>query len=173
MGTDFAFDVRYCGIDPGLKGGIALVSSSGSLIDAVPMPNDVNGIDVRAVMEKIRRYTAESFVKVIIEKTQSMPKQGISSAHTYGIGFGSIIGVLVALDIPYMMVRPAQWTKAMHVGTDAGEPKERSYQAAVRTWPRQSWQSTPRCRKPHDGMIDAALIAEFGRRTWHGVGSAA
>jgi len=34
---------------------------------------------------------------------------------------------------------------------------------ARQLWPDETWLASPRCTKPHDGMIDAALIAEYAR----------
>lgn len=38
--------------------------------------------------------------------------------------------------------------------------------ACGRLWPSQTFLPSSRHRKPHDGLIDAALIAEYGRRNY-------
>ena len=47
-----------------------------------------------------------------------------------------------------------------------GVPKSSlaSITAATRLWPTETFLPTPRCTKISDGMTDAALIAEYGRR---------
>jgi hypothetical protein len=49
-------------------------------------------------------------------------------------------------------------------GCKSGETKPRALEVASRTWPEEDWLATPRSSKPHEGLIDAALIAEYGRR---------
>ncbi len=43
--------------------------------------------------------------------------------------------------------------------------KEYAYTTAHRLYPSVSFLATDRCSVPHDGMVDALLIAEYGRRT--------
>lgn len=50
-------------------------------------------------------------------------------------------------------------------GTDTGQ---RSIVVAQRLFPGQTLLRSPRAKKPSDGMADALLIAEWGRRRAHG-----
>jgi crossover junction endodeoxyribonuclease RuvC len=98
---------------------------------------------------------------VVIEKVGAMPKQGVASVFTFGYGFGVWIGALAALEIPYQLVTPQAWKKLLM----AGEPKEKDASRVVarRMWPSQTEESLSR-KKDH-GRADAALLAEYGRRT--------
>jgi hypothetical protein len=55
------------------------------------------------------------------------------------------------------------WQKVMLPGCAKGDTKPAALARARQLWPAESWLASPRCSKPHDGMIDAALIAEYGR----------
>lgn len=44
-----------------------------------------------------------------------------------------------------------------------GDTKPRALAKALQLWPGETFLASERCRVPHDGMIDAALIAEYGR----------
>lgn len=93
-----------------------------------------------------------------------MPKQGIVSAFTYGDHFGAIRGMLVALGLRHVLVAPREWTKELHKGTTAETPKLRSLQAAQRWFPKTNLLATERSKKAHEGLVDALLIADYGRR---------
>ena len=130
-----------------------------------PMPLVNGAIEARAVAETIRRVTRDYLnVKAFVEKTQAAPGQGVTSMHSFGIGAGIILGVLAALDIPTELVVPSVWTRVMHRGSQGATPKERSRETALRLFPGHTFLATSRSRKPHEGIIDAVLIAEYGRR---------
>lgn len=149
----------FIGVDPGQKGAIALINDSAQAIDYVPMPGTVKGI-VETVRGFQRTATgAEASLSLVTELAQVMPKQGAVSAFTYGRGFGAIEVVAMCLGIPYHEVRPAIWKKAMKVKAD----KETSIQECERLFPTVNL-IMPRCRIKHDGVAEALLIAEWGRR---------
>jgi crossover junction endodeoxyribonuclease RuvC len=146
--------MRVAGIDVGKTGAIAVVEA-GQLI-FVTMLNPV--LEMGSVGALLRAWQ----VKIAyVEKAQAMPGQGVSSVFTYGQGFGEIVGTLKALKIPFVLVSPRKWTTWAHQGCSAGTPKARSAEAAQRLFPGQSFVPG-NCKKPSDGMIDAALIAVWG-----------
>ena len=144
-----------CGIDPGKSGGIAFIApSTGALAWLLPMPSMVD-------LARILDDTHPSLV--ILEKAQSMPKQGIASAFNYGEQFGIIQGFLIALQIPHQLVTPRDWQKEMFKGCKTSDPpKKRALMAVQRIYPQANLLATERSRMPHDGIIDALLIAKWG-----------
>ncbi len=144
-----------CGIDPGKKGGIAQIDQEGTVFHIAPMPN------IHDLMKFLRDHGK---IKVYLEKAQSMPSDGSKGAFTYADSYGQIQGIMIALMIPYELIAPQIWTRTMHVGCTGTNPKAKSLQAARRLFPTADLLATPRCRVPHDGMVDALLIAEYGRR---------
>lgn len=94
-----------------------------------------------------------------------MPKQGVTSMFSYGTGYGILQGVVGAFGFPFTLVPPRVWTKVMHAGVSTDiSAKEKSLVAALRLFPDQNFLATPRSTKPHQGLIDACLINEYGRR---------
>lgn len=147
----------WMGIDPGKKGGICTIDKHHN-IDVIPMP------DAADLAPHLKKAKAKH---VYLEKSQAMPGQGVSSMFTYGVGYGIIQGILIAYKIPFTLISPKTWQKLMFTGTDATEtPKKRALQAATRIFakPASFWLPTSRSKKPHDGMIDSALLAEACRR---------
>lgn len=144
---------NYLGIDPGAKGGLALVDDNGKIIEIMPMPS----IDVFA--DTLERWKPKH---VAIEKSQSLPGNAANRMFSYGVHNGELRGVLVALQIPFTLLAPKFWQTEMFIGTPAKAlPKKRALQAAQRLFPGQQFLASEACRVPHDGMIDAALIALF------------
>jgi crossover junction endodeoxyribonuclease RuvC len=146
--------MKIVGIDPGKKGAIVAMSDGEILLHSMPE-------DVGELINILTSYVSDSHV--FLEKAQSMPGQGVSSLFNYGVGFGTILGIIATLKIPHTLVHPKTWCKVMHQGTTAGDAKARSLEAARRLFPHVQL-IRPRCKKPDEGYIDALLIAEFGRR---------
>jgi len=145
------------GIDPGQKG--AFAAMHGDQIILHQMPD--NALDIVALLYS---YKEQDTCHVFLEKAQSMPGQGVSSVFNYGVGFGTILGILAALKIPHTLVHPKTWCKVMHSGTTADDAKARSLEAARRLYP-DVQLVRPRCRNPDLGFVDAILIAGYGKRT--------
>jgi crossover junction endodeoxyribonuclease RuvC len=150
------------GVDPGLSGGLAIVTEDGLI--AEPMPVVGGEIDLAGLTRWLRAN--QGIIEMAyIEKVSAMPKQGVSSTFKFGDGFGSVKGVLAALGIPFELVTPQKWGKVMHAGVKPDLPsKARSQLAASRIFPKFNFLATERSRVPHEGMVEAALIAEYGRR---------
>lgn len=151
----------YVGIDPGITGGIAYVSNKREEF-VIPMPDF---FELRNLLERWGDDTDLGVMYVYLEKAQSIRGNGGSAMFTYGHHNGLIEGLLRTLRIPYSLVPPKQWQKEMFVGTKSTDaPKQRALAAANRIFPKQNFLASLKCKKPHDGMIDSILIAEYCRR---------
>ena len=75
----------------------------------------------------LRPYTAPS-AHVLIEASQAMPGQGVSSTWTTGYGYGAWVGLLAALQIAYTTVRPAIWKRALGLRKDKEAARLRAMQ---------------------------------------------
>lgn len=152
------------GIDVGLKGGIALHDGN-DLLDVVPMPT-VHGEMHPSVVISYLVGLNKKIDHVFIEHSQAFPKMiGKSSVFNFACGFGMLQGIVAALSLPYTLVKPREWQKELHKGSPAdADPKARSAYAAYSLFPNKSFLASDKCKKDHDGMIDSALIAEYGAR---------
>jgi hypothetical protein len=140
------------GIDPG-KAGALVILRDGVIEDMALLKNVVP-----------RFWLLQRNVKVVyIEQAQSFPKQGIASAFNYGRDFGYLLGTLAGSGMIIHLMRPAVWAKRIHtMAPKIDDAKERSLWCARHLWPDQEWLATPKSSKPHDGLVDAALIAQYG-----------
>ena len=109
----------YIGIDPGKSGGIA--ATTGDLSIACKCPTTV--ADMARMLDSIVDMGNKPFA--IIESVHSMPGQGVKSTFTFGQGYGSWLGILAAMKVPYMQVTPQKWMK--HYGTMPRIKKDRKH----------------------------------------------
>jgi crossover junction endodeoxyribonuclease RuvC len=143
----------FIGIDPGKKGAVAVIGKMTGSVECLAMPPDGH-----TLAEFLTQAAANM---AFVEKAQAMPKQGVSSMFNYGTGYGRILGILETLKVPYHLVTPRTWQKKVIPGAKKGKAKEAALIRARQLFPDRTF--IPKgCRKPHDGMIDAALIAWYG-----------
>lgn len=142
----------YIGIDPGKSGAMAIIRSDS--VEVIPF-------DQEKYRDKLGEITQSAFCAV--EKVGAMPKQGVVSSFEFGRNAGFIDGLLWAYKIPCKLVTPQTWKKEY---TLLKRDKDASVAEAHRLFPSVSLRPTEKCRKDNDGMAEALLIAEWGRR-WH------
>lgn len=142
----------YIGIDPGQNGGYALISKGG----AETWPWD----DREFILLMNEYYESTDEVVAVVEKVNAMPGQGVTSMFQFGKSAGFIEGVLRAYGIPYQLVPPRKWKKEFSLGSD----KAQSIEVCKRLFPNVDLRRTERCKKDNDGMAEALLMAEYGRR---------
>ena len=153
------------GIDPGKSGAVAVLEDRS--IHEIHVMSDIHWFC--DFMDSLKVYAKETNqeIKVYIEKAQAMPKNGAVSMFTYGAHYGELLGSMTALRIPFETVPPRTWTAAMHQTKSRKiSPKAKSLQALHRLFPdvRLTDPRSERAKVPHIGIIDAILIAEYGRR---------
>ena len=142
----------YLGVDPGAKGGFALIHNEELM---VAMDFD-KGLFLEAVGALARDQEA---TRACVERVHAMPGQGSVSMFSFGQSFGWILGVLEACEISYQTVEPRKWKSEFSLNSD----KQKSVEVAQQLFPRA--QLIPKgCRKPHDGIAEALLMAEYARR---------
>ncbi|MFH0878121.1 MAG: hypothetical protein V2A34_00260 [Lentisphaerota bacterium] len=160
----------YVGIDPGKDGGIVAINGDSEVLIQLVTPT----VNV-AKKGKKREYLVDSmktileFGKIdfaVLEKTQAMPGQGGTSMHSLGRGDGLWEGILVGLGIRYQRVHPKTWQKLVHFDQGGDNPKSKSKIAAGRLFPGHDFRVSNRAKKPHDGLIDAALMAIYAKTTY-------
>lgn len=161
----------YVGIDPGKIGAVVLLAPSGNLIKSWVAPMVSGRTKAKADydipgMRTILQALAPRNVFVFLEKSQTLPpKMGGGSANFHrGRSFSLWEGLLAGLFIRYEIVGPQKWQKTMFSGMDYRDTKQAALLIAGRLWPKENWLASSKSRKPHEGLIDAALIGEFGRR---------
>lgn len=150
----------YIGIDPGKNGGIAILSvENNQVVSALTYV-----FDESILITMLYKLRHDYYCKCTLEHVHAMPKQGVSSTFNFGMNFGFIQGVLKAYGIPYELVTPQKWKKEFSCTSD----KNTSIEVCKRLFPSVNLKATDRCKKDHDGIAEALLIAEYGRRHYNG-----
>lgn len=142
----------YIGIDPGKSGALAF-------IEPEHVDVSVYTFDERAYAELLESASGYD-CRCCLERVGAMPKQGTVSMFHFGENFGFIQGLLTAFRIPYELVTPQKWKKEFQITGD----KNSSLAVCKRLFPDVSLRKSDRCRKDHDGMAEALLMAEYARR---------
>ena len=140
----------YLGIDPGQKGGYAIID--GDKVETYPW-NDTEFI-------KFAKELDATHCVCCLEKVGAMPKQGVTSTFNFGKSAGFIEGVLQTCGIPYQLVPPQKWKKEYSLSSD----KNQSITVCKRLFPEISLKRTDRCKTDSDGLAEAVLMAEFAKR---------
>ena len=146
----------FIGIDPGKKGGIACIDTESNIRYTVPY-SDKGLID----MCRHESYSGNTeHIMCCLEKVGAMPGQGVVSMFNFGQSVGYIKGVLESYRIPYQEITPQKWKREFGLTSD----KAVSAEVCGKLFPDIDLLATPRCKKPHDGMAEALLMAEYARR---------
>ena len=188
------------GCDPGKAGGLVVLDEAGQIVEAVAMPvlkaakgrAEYDLVAIRRFLTRVALDTATFeltaakggemvqrlspvVLHVTCERAQplppSMPGGGVAQFHR-GVSRGLWEGMLAGLGIPYELVSPRSWQSAMLRDVQGSDTKQRALIAAQRLFPGHDFRATERSRKAHDGIVDAALIAEYGRRRLRAVDAA-
>lgn len=155
----------YIGIDPGLSGAVVALDGGGRVISIQDVPtvhvrrgSKNRRAYVEAQMATLMRALAQQGSSVVaLENVHAMPKQGVTSMFSMGVGVGIWRGILATLFLPYELIEPAVWKRAMKI--PAGGDKGSSVVRALQLFPRAAEQ----IGKNHN-RADALLLAEHLRR---------
>ena len=164
--------MKILGIDNGISGAMVMLEDNrviGRLVmPTIPAPNGKgNEYDIATILMALDSWKPE---RAVIERAQAMrlgsegQVQGVVSTFNIGKNYGIMLGILAAKGIAYEVVHPKTWQKMLFDGIAKDDTKAASAIVAQRLWPGVDWRATERCKKPHDGLTDAACIAEYGRR---------
>lgn len=151
--------MMYLGIDPGFSGALAVLDENLEVIHYQDMPiievakkRELDEPELRDILRRFSPYYIN--LTVGIEKSQTMPNQGIVSSGRYMASYGFLRGLCVGMGLPYILIRPPTWKKAML----ADMPKEKgsSIQKVGQIYPNIKFT-----RKKDHGICDAILIARY------------
>jgi hypothetical protein len=125
-------------------------------------------MNVRALIEWVLSLFPHEDCHLWIEKC---PKHAMSQAsmRSQAINYGKMLGIFEAR-FPTIIVHRVPsgnalegWHKALLGKFEKGESKIRALEVAREIWPAMEWPAD-RNENVKDGIVDACLIAEFGRR---------
>ena len=151
------------GIDPGLDGAISFLDAdTGKIIELHPMPVistiSKNLFETKKVKRKVCPNTLNNILKghslsaIIIERVSASPQMGVTSAFSFGEGYGLTVGILKALypNVPMHFVMPSVWKMRLNVTKD----KSLSNQLAAELFPEHAHIF----KKKDAGLAESAMV---------------
>jgi crossover junction endodeoxyribonuclease RuvC len=156
------------GIDPGLNGGLAVIDEGGIILHYSKMPIKHTSVGVGKKKKNRRMIDVTGIAAVLaefeptnifIERASARPGQGVVSMFTFGMGYGMILGLCMAIEgaVNTDIVTPQKWQGVVVTGLDHIEDTKVRALAKLQ-------ELYPEIDTTHDGIVDAILIAEYGRR---------
>tara|TARA_R100000655_G_scaffold34521_2_gene67162 strand:- start:593 stop:1099 length:507 start_codon:yes stop_codon:yes gene_type:complete len=150
------------GIDNGLDGGLCAISSHGLIVDKIAMPckqlSKKREVDTKKVYDWLVNLHSPFCLAVEEPLAHAKSSQAVRSM---AISFGKIVGMAEAKEFELFRVSVHKWQKKMLGNVPKGMSKVAALNVAERLAPSENWLKNKRCRTPHDGMIDAFLIAQY------------
>lgn len=156
----------YLGIDPGKKGGYAIIDKNGELVAYDKMPK--RELLLLEILQEHLTVMKKGDILVVLEQQWLRPgaSQGSKSVGSYHQHIGKLKLILETLGLGFEEVSPQRWKKYFDVGLKKGEDKKLKKQKTIDKvkvlFPGVDLQPG-KCRVDHDGIADAILIAEYGR----------
>ena len=134
------------GIDPGKSGAIALLRDRHT-------PETFKLTGTEADIAEFLEHCKSERCFAYIEKVNAMPKQGVSSTFKFGMSYGFLRGLLIAMKIPFEEVLPRRWQQYLGCLSKGDKNVTKA----------KAQQLFPEIKIIH-AIADALLIAEYGRR---------
>lgn len=167
------------GIDLGKNGAIAIIEEGE--MEVLPMPTiNKKEFDIQEIASIFIKYTdtEEYDVHVVYEDVKAIFGASAGATFDFGRGKGIFEGVLASYGIPRTPVAPKKWQKQMFEGVKETRKPASAKQKALgrrggidtkamaliavkRLYPNLKLTFGPRAKKPHDGLVDAVLLARY------------
>jgi hypothetical protein len=162
--------MHYIGIDCGLDGAIAIVSGNNihAMIEMPTINNDgKREIDIHRLSNLFDNDNIRnSHIAYVENPGHHAPSASGLRSMTYS--YAIIKTLLIANGIENHSVMARTWQREFWEKPKDSkikyDTKASALSVANRIWSKTDWRRTPRSKKCFDGYVDAALIAEYGRR---------
>ena len=171
---------HYIGIDCGKSGAICEIDNAGNLLEFHAMPIVGKGKGSKLDLQKLAEYF--SYKKLAIENGRDYmvivedpgghaPSAAGLRSMTYC--FAAIETLLVAYKIKHHIVLSQKWqrefwSKPQMPKGQKFDTKAAALAEARKLWPDEHFRVTSEAgnllKNPHDGIVDAALLATYGMR---------
>jgi len=173
------------GIDPGKTGGIVCLDNSGNFMESFIIPKIDGDVNMKA-FANIFHHLAEHYsdVHVFVEDVHALYGSSAGATFSFGKICGQIEMGLYTCFLPHTYVQPKAWQKVMFGGIEEirkpskinkkgkeikgrRDTKAMAELAYKKYFPDVDFYFTEKGNKSknvRDGLVDAILIAEWGRR---------
>jgi crossover junction endodeoxyribonuclease RuvC len=155
------------GIDVGVTGALAVISErSGEVVALHDLPlmtwGKTKWIDAMELCRMLRQAREGHPARAYVEHTQVMGKAGMLAASSKGLTLGSTLAALQFAGIPFELVVPAVWKRAL--GLIARESTDGEKKLASLSRARMLFPDADLDRVKDHNRAEALLIAHYGQR---------
>ncbi len=133
-------------------GEVILVEDMPLVDKAAGKGRQVDAVTLGSILDRAHTNSCHAWV----ENVHAMPKQGVSSTFSFGVGFGILLGCLGGLRSPYTFVVTGFWKRKMGI---TGKGKDASRSRSLQLFPALAEQLRYKC---HHGRAVALLISRYG-----------
>jgi len=162
---------KYIGIDIGKKGAIYMMNEDDKEEWRVAMPmikDQVDWHELNAILEPYQMFNG----MVVYEKLGVIFGTSKKTAFSMGEQYGAVRQCCISNNIRYTEVPAKKWQAEMFegqvniqkTGKTSRDTKAMALVAAKRLFPTVNLLMTKASSVPHDGLVDALLMAEYARR---------
>lgn len=165
----------YLGVDPGKKGGVALINDDLQIVDLAVMPSSGGKLYQWLCYHLLR----DGNVTVTLERVHSMAGQGAQSTFTFGMELGKCESVLDILrykredmelgSTNILVPKPQEWMKALPIKSKVNDFETKTLwkrylrSVARGLFPKAELWTNPWWNEGRtDAVSDALLIAYYG-----------
>lgn len=155
------------GIDNGSCSGAAVALSAwdGEVIGYTSLPNhkvrNKTELDMIGLRDWILSFNLPPASIVVEEPLHHAPSS--QSIRSMALCYGQIMGLCTGMAWRCEGVTVREWQSQMLGKFPKGQSKKYAMREATKRCPKEKWldPNKPRSKKPHDGIVDAFLIAAF------------
>ena len=163
--------MEIIGIDIGKKGGICVLNKRNKNVkNIITMPllsnGEVDSIKIFNILKDIKGYK-----HCYIEKLHSMPIFGAKGNFSFGGHYHTVKSILRLSKTPFTEVSAKTWQKfifqdikKIKKSDGKTDTKKMAKVRALDLEEKSKFMPTKRSKTPHDGLIDAYLIAYYGTK---------
>lgn len=169
----------WVGVDPGKSGAISVMDSNGKIVYRAIMPLIGDDVNIHELYKIFAGLKLDYELTLILEDVHSIFGSSAASNFTFGFVCGAIEAIVISHSIKLIKVQPKSWQKEIWQNADkcykpkkpeqknpSLDTKATSLKAAIRMFPTFDFRKPNSLRSvnAHDGIVDAVLICEYGRR---------
>ncbi len=127
--------------------------------------------DRRGIHETLEKLAVQG-ASAVVERQWARPGQGATAGFKLGQGYEVWLSALTFFKIPYLVVTPAAWKKALGLpGQEKSEDRKvHSIEMALKLFPSvdivrdEKYSGKKLAKKYHDGKAEALLLTEYLRK---------
>jgi len=153
------------GIDPGVEGGVAVLSDL-DILETATIPTMGEGKHRVIDCGQLARWIHErDATEAMIELAGAHADQGRASIFRFGCAYGQLLGMLATMTLPYRIVSPLKWKRHYDLlnnrRTGRVVGKDDSRRKAIELFPQHAAQFN---LKKSIHCAEAALLARYALR---------